>query len=1541
MKNFKSASLAVLAGAAFLAGSSADAATVNVTAAGIAGTAVANEIHWSSTNTYILQDLVAIQPGFTLRIDAGTVIKGKTLVGSETKLQIPGLVIAQGAKIYAEGTPNRPIIFTAQADDVTNPNDLSADDRALWGGVIVMGRATINYSVDAGGFAANPKYDYLEGFQASDLSGAMKFGGNDDNDNSGVIRYVSIRHGGTVLAANKEINGLTMGAVGRGTTIEYVEVFANEDDGFEWFGGTVNTKYLVSAFCNDDAFDTDYGYSGQNQFWFALQRGSGTQNYGGEYAGNPGAPGSPLSKFSVWNATYIGAGVNATGNINDGFDLKENTAARHYNSVFTDFEGKAYRVKDSDTLARITAGDVDFRNNIWGTFFNNTTVATTALSDIVTGVAGGDVLFTDSTRTNLLVNPQLKGISRSPNHNLDPRPDVGSPALTASNVRSIGKTTGLVQTDYLGAFGPNELWIAKWTALSQLGFLPSIGGNTVNVTAANVTASAVANVIHWTANNTYILKDLVAIPTGYTLMIDPGTVIKGNTMLGTETKLQIPGLVIAQGAKIYAQGTPNQPIIFTAQVDDVNNPNDLGPDDRALWGGVIVMGKATINYSVDAGGFAANPKYDYLEGFQASDLSGAMKFGGNDDNDNSGVIRYVSIRHGGTVLAANKEINGLTMGAVGRGTTIEYVEVFANEDDGYEWFGGTVNTKHLVSVFCNDDTFDTDYGYSGKNQFWFGIQRGSGTQNYGGEYAGNPGAPGSPLSTFTVYNATLIGAGVNAVGAINDGFDLKENTAARHYNSIFTDFEGKAYRVKDNDTLARITAGDLDFRNNIWGTFFNNTTVATTVLSDIVTGVAGGNVLFTDSTRTNLLVDPMLMGISRTNGFGLDPRPQAGSPALTVSNIKALPSGQGYSSAPYIGAFGTVNWASDWTALSEYGILSAAGGGNPLDVEEIPTTGPSTAQVPYVEAMTDGVQFTAVLNSGDNIGGYLMGGIPDGMGAFDNNNGTYTLVMNHELGSTVGINRAHGAKGAYVSKWVIDKSTQQVMSGADLIQQVYLWNNGTLSFDLTAAVAFQRFCSADLPEVSAFYNSGSGLGTQERIFMNGEEGGTGRAMAHVITGADAGKSYDLAYLGRAAWENSLANPYAQDKTIVAVNDDDGTTDSQVYIYVGTKQSTGNEVQKAGLVGGKLYGVSVAGLAQEVAGTSEGVRNFTLAELGTAGNVVGLDANALEADGNGKGVTAFMRVEDGAWNPTNPNEYYFLTTASSSLPSRMWRLTFSDITNPLAGGVIEMVLNGTEGQLMMDNMCFDKQGNIITQEDPGGNNRLARLWKYYPATDGFIPLAQSKPTYFTTGQPNFITIDEEHSAVIDMSDILGEGVYMFVTQVHSSTPVAGPNQTELQEGGQLTLMYLGGAEPSIAIQPTPVNVGGGTGATFTVAASTGATIQWYRNGTPIVGATGTSYNIPSPTTGDAGEYVAIVTTASGSTSSTAVALTVTDLAMYAGVAVAGPIGSQYDVQFTTDLSGTPVWTTLERITISSSPTLYIDQSSPGQAKRFYRALEVAP
>lgn len=208
----------------------------------------------------------------------------------------------------------------------------------------------------------------------------------------------------------------------------------------------------------------------------------------------------------------------------------------------------------------------------------------------------------------------------------------------------------------------------------------------------------------WETGKVYVLSGRIAVTAGVTLTIQPGVIVKGEVGSGANAT----ALLIARGAKIMAEGTASQPIIFTSVADEIApgqiaSPN-MEPTLEGLWGGVLIMGRAR-------GSFAGDVQEIQIEGIPASDINGL--YGGNDDADNSGVLKYVSIRHGGANIGEGNEINGLTLGGVGSGTVIENIEVVANQDDGIEWFGGTVSVKNALVWNSGDDAIDTDQAWAG------------------------------------------------------------------------------------------------------------------------------------------------------------------------------------------------------------------------------------------------------------------------------------------------------------------------------------------------------------------------------------------------------------------------------------------------------------------------------------------------------------------------------------------------------------------------------------------------------------------------------------------------------------------------------------------------------------------------------------------------------------------------------------------------------------------------------------------------------------
>lgn len=460
--------------------------------------------------------------------------------------------------------------------------------------------------------------------------------------------------------------------------------------------------------------------------------------------------------------------------------------------------------------------------------------------------------------------------------------------------------------------------------------------------------------------------------------------------------------------------------------------------------------------------------------------------------------------------------------------------------------------------------------------------------------------------------------------------------------------------------------------------------------------------------------------------------------------------------------------------------------------------GPSTSVSPYMLPSRYGVTTTSILTVNDptsTINGYRMVGIPDGIGIFAGPGRSFTTVMNHELGGTNGIVRAHGFAGSFVSRWEInaDPLNLQVTSGRDF---------NTAPADVfwasQPARAFNRFCSADLAAPTA-YRSGA-LGTDARILLNGEEAGNeGTAWAHVATGPSINHSYELPALGRFSWENAVACPVAQTKTIVVGLDD--SSPGQVYVYVGDKSTTGTEADRAGLTNGVLFGVKVPGIPTETRGV---VINSTF-EMAPLGSQIGVTGATLNANSIAAGVTNFLRPEDGCWDERtgHTNKFYFVTTdtvTANGGRSRLYQLTFTDITRPELGGSISTLLEGTEGCEMLDNMCVDTLGRIILQEDVGNNARLGRQWLYDVSSASLTELTAANPAFFQTGAPNFLTTDEEASGVVDAKDLLGPGWFVLDLQSHNN--LGG----ELVQGGQLMAMFV---DPTLTMPAGLTSVGFGS------------------------------------------------------------------------------------------------------------------------------------
>lgn len=429
----------------------------------------------------------------------------------------------------------------------------------------------------------------------------------------------------------------------------------------------------------------------------------------------------------------------------------------------------------------------------------------------------------------------------------------------------------------------------------------------------------------WTADNTYFLSGYTFVTNGATLTIQPGTVIKGRVSSGANAA----SLVITRGSKINAIGTVDRPIVFTSELDNLNG--NLSPSDTGLWGGLIVLGRATISSransqpaSVTRDGVTFNE--DQVEGLSVSGAeAGFASFGGTNDADNSGTLRYISLRHGGAVIGGDNEINGFTLGGVGSATVMEYLECFANKDDSFEWFGGVVNARYLVSSFGNDDSFDMDQGYRGNLQFLFSIQTDIGGDR-GDKVLEWDGATAPlnalPRGNTTVANLTAIGIGTSGQARGNTAINIRDNVTARLYNSIFVNFD-KILDLENDVTAVGFPLPDI--KGNIFWSHIAANNTAAGLTARVLTSVPAGFQLpdplsyFNNAANNNQIVNPNLRGISYTRNGGLDPRPAAGSAALT-GTLETV-SGSGLVASTYRGAFAPTGalWTTGWTKLSEDG----------------------------------------------------------------------------------------------------------------------------------------------------------------------------------------------------------------------------------------------------------------------------------------------------------------------------------------------------------------------------------------------------------------------------------------------------------------------------------------------------------------------------------------------------------------------------------------------------------------------------------------------
>lgn len=412
-----------------------------------------------------------------------------------------------------------------------------------------------------------------------------------------------------------------------------------------------------------------------------------------------------------------------------------------------------------------------------------------------------------------------------------------------------------------------------------------------------------------TSNKTYLLRGFVRVQSGATLTIEPGTFIFGeNSTQGS--------LIIKPGGKLVANGTANQPIVFTSEFAKQGSTRQPTYGD---WGGIILLGNAPIN----------------VPGGTASIEGPGDSYGGSDPNDNSGTLRYVRIEYPGIAFSPNNEINGITFGGVGSATVIEYIQVSFSGDDSFEWFGGNVNGKYLIAFRGWDDDFDTDFGFSGKLQYLLAVRDpliADQSQSNGFESDNDgSGSGNTPLTSPTWFNVTMVGPKATDTTTINSlyrrGMHLRRNSQNKISNTLIIGWP-TGVLLDRSGTINGAINGTMYLKNSI---------------------IAGATTKAIDTTGSpNLSWDPAAWftttnsgriyttnsGAALTDPFNLaNPNflPQAGSPALTGA---IAPPADGFFDAAggnHVGAFGTTDWTASWANWNPVGYTVTSVKGNELE----------------------------------------------------------------------------------------------------------------------------------------------------------------------------------------------------------------------------------------------------------------------------------------------------------------------------------------------------------------------------------------------------------------------------------------------------------------------------------------------------------------------------------------------------------------------------------------------------------------------------------
>ena len=853
----------------------------------------------------------------TLTIPAGVVVMGRT--------SNDYLVVNRGSKIIANGTRSAPIRFT---HNTAIDGTVTENERGLWGGIVILGKAPINKcSNDVRGTAACERV--VEGSDAL-------MGGATPDDDSGKLNFVRVEYAGYEIFPGNELNGITFGGVGSGTIVDYVQVHNNQDDCVEFFGGTVNVKHLICTGAGDDNLDIDWGYQGKMQFVVVKQSsGVGDHIVESDNTDSDSSVGyltEPRSRPMVANFTFISQGLDEPLKYKEGVsgiyingvvvnvnsaNLIESTNLEtiqdgaltpklQHHSVFMDSAGDTSPFKADTEASGVTAAQLE------ASLTSRATDLVLGTNTLVSGMFLGDA---ESAVVSSFNGDKVQGMCAVGPHAAGTTTDL-CPTYSSKEERYI-VDTWFSATDYIGAFSPGSdlenNWASGWTiGLFEAPECPEgtlesevLLGKKVCSLSGEVTSD-----LTLVAGNYYKLDGKVAIGkdmgadgaksggVSAKLTIEPGVTVFGES--GNDY------LVVMRGSDIHAVGTSSAPIIMTGRQDILGEADIV--NTRGLWGGLVILGQAPINKcsfstagSATSAGTRVNPCEKEVEGSAGDTMGGELP------NDSSGSLKYVRVQYAGYEVFPGNELNGITFGGVGNGTVVDYIQVHNNQDDCVEFFGGTVDVKHLICTGAGDDNLDIDWGYQGRMQYVL-VQQSNGVGDHVVE-SDNTNADAAvayltePRSNPIVANFTFLSSGLDEI------FKLKEGVSGQYYNGVAV--------VKDGSTNCIETTFAETAQDGAVTPHFSMNSVAMQcngfVKTDGLATVAAIEAIVKEG--ANNLYGANSGGGSYTNTLSGPVNGSAESAATVTAIPEKYNSDNFFDTTDYIGAVkgATDNWYKNWT----------------------------------------------------------------------------------------------------------------------------------------------------------------------------------------------------------------------------------------------------------------------------------------------------------------------------------------------------------------------------------------------------------------------------------------------------------------------------------------------------------------------------------------------------------------------------------------------------------------------------------------------------